>query len=122
MPNNEERYQPLEKARDFAVYPCDGFVTSVLQTPADATLQLSFWIVDASPDAEDNRLPYEDPRHYHYTFPVKHALQTAVKLKPDVALQMALNILETLAKLDDDIRRKYSLPQGVIQVNKGDKQ
>ena len=119
MATSEEPYQPLGKARDFSVYPCDGFVTSVIQAPADATLQVSFWIVDGSPDAENNNLPYEDPQHYQYSNNVKHTLQTAVKLKPDAALQMALNVLEALSKLNDDMRKKYSLPQSVGPVNLG---
>ena len=119
MASSEGPYQPLGKARDFAVFPCDGFVTSVIQTPADATLQVSFWIVDGSPDGEDNSLQYENPQHYQYTYGVKHTLQTAVKLKPDAALQMALNILETVSKLNDDIRKKYSLPQSVNLDNPG---
>src|SRR5437870_60154 len=113
MVDQTDSYQPLLNSRDFAVYPCDGFVTSVIRRPGDATLRLSYWIVDASPDAENDQLPYEDPQHYHYAFNVKHALQTAVKLRPDVALQMALNVLETLSKLPEDVRTNYSLPKGV---------
>jgi hypothetical protein len=116
MVDESESYQPLIKSWNFAVYPCDGFVTSVIQRPGDATLQVSYWIVDASPDAENNQLPYEDPKHYHNVFNVKHSLQTAVKLRPDVALQMALNVLEILSKLPEDVRIKYALPKGVTQV------
>lgn len=42
-------YQALLRSRDFAVHPCDGFVTSVTRTSEDATVQLSFWIVDGTP-------------------------------------------------------------------------
>jgi hypothetical protein len=83
----------------------------------DATMQLSFWIVDGTPDFEDNSKPYENSDHY--TIFTKHLLQTAVKLRPNVALQMAMNILQNLANLPESIRTAYQLPKG-IELKHGD--
>ncbi|MDE2167467.1 MAG: hypothetical protein KGJ66_14155 [Alphaproteobacteria bacterium] len=101
----------------YRVYPVEGFVTSIMAQPADATLQITYWIVDGTPDVEDNSLPYGNVEHYKFKG-VKHALQTAIQLRPNVAYQMAMNILENLTKLPEAVRAKYQLPSG-IQVHTG---
>lgn len=118
MTSDAKTYQPLFKARGFGVHPCDGFVTSVIQRPGDATVQITYWIEDASPDAENIQIPYEHPEHYKVNS--KHEMQTSVKLRPDVALQMALNILDTLSKLPDEVRKKYALPKSVAKITNGE--
>ncbi len=60
-------------------------MTTIIQSGTEATVQVSYWIVDGTPDAEAVQLPPEDPRHYQYRG-TKTALQTAVKLRPDIAL------------------------------------
>jgi hypothetical protein len=108
--------QVIRRSTGFGVFPCDGFATTVISSGDDAALQLSFWIVDGTPDFEDNTKAYQDTDRYEIL--TKHLMQTAVKLKPDVALQMAINILESLSNLPENVRQKYQLPRGV-EVKKG---
>jgi hypothetical protein len=105
----ERRYEPLVVPTGYRVYPADGFATTVIQAETTATIQLSYWIVDGTPDSENNQVPYSDTRHYKVAR-TKHALQTAVQLRPDVAFQLATNIIEALSKIPDAIRERYSIP------------
>ena len=105
-------YQPLLRRDGYAVCPCDGFTTTMIRTGEEATVQISYWIFDGSPDAENMGVPYEDPTHYQIS--AKHSLQTAVKLKPDVAHQMALNLLQTLDDLPEEVKARYGIPSKLI--------
>jgi hypothetical protein len=88
----------------------------MIRSVDDAAIQLSFWIVDGTPDFEDPSKSYDDVSRYEVL--TKHVIQTAVKLRPDVALQMAINILQNLANLPDDVRARYRLPSGVELAGK----
>lgn len=103
--------QPVRRGNAFSVFPCDGFATTIISGGDDAAIQLSFWIVDGTPDFEDMTMAYGDTRRYEIL--TKTVMQTAVKLRPDIALQMAMNILQNLANLPEVVRTRYQLPRGV---------
>jgi len=108
-------YQPFIIRTDYKVHPADGFVTTIIQSGSEATIQVSYWIVDGTPDAEAMQLPPEDPRHYQYRG-TKTALQTAVKLRPDIALSLAMNLLGVLTSLPEAVRATYKLPGEMPKV------
>jgi len=107
-------YQPMGRAPGYKVEAVDGFVMAIIQKPGEAALQLSFWTVDGSPDSENNSVPYEDPGHYSIT--VKHTLQAAVKIKPDVAQQLAFAMLQALVNMPPDVRERYGLTATAVPV------
>jgi hypothetical protein len=114
MDGDAETYQPLSIAPGFSVQTPDGWVSTIIQRPGDALIQISYWIVDSTPLEENIHLPYDHPEHYRTV--TRHTLVSSVRLKPDVVLQMAIGLLDSLTKLPDDVRTKYGLPKEVVQV------
>jgi hypothetical protein len=96
MADDAEAYQPLSIAPGFSVQTPDGWVST---------------IIDSTPLEENIHLPYQDPKHYRTV--TRHALVSAVRLKPDVVLQMAIGLLDSLTKLPEDVRLKYGLPKEI---------
>jgi hypothetical protein len=117
MPDGTPAVQPIEKAASFSVYPCDGFATSFVRSGDDATFQFGFWMDDTTPVSEDFRKPISDPGHF--TITLKHTFQTSIKLNPNIAMQLAFNILANLTALPDNVKDRYGIPRtlSVLQKN-----
>lgn len=113
MPDGTPAIRPIEKAASYAVYACDGFYTSFKTAGDDTTYQFSFWADDVTPMSEDLRTPITDIGHFTVT--LTHVFQTAVKLNPNIAMQLALNILSNLARLPDGVKDRYSIPRDLPQ-------
>jgi hypothetical protein len=105
--DEKAEYQPIQRIPGFMVHSTEGFASSIIQTETDATLQISFWMTDATPDSENISVPYEDKRHF--AIKGKNVLQTSVKMKPDLAQQVAINILEAISSLNGEIKKKYGI-------------
>jgi hypothetical protein len=101
-------FRTVQNAATYSVYSCDGFVTSFNNTSDDAIYQFSFWTQDFSPDAEDCTKPINDVDRYSVS--LKKTFCTAVKINPNTALQLAVNILENIEKLPDNIKSYYGIP------------
>jgi hypothetical protein len=108
-PDGTPRIRPVEKAGSYSVYSCDGFATSLTKRVDDATFQFSFWLDDITPDNEDLTKPITDVGHFDIN--LKRVFQTAIKLNPNIAMQLAVNILENLAELPDNIKDRHSIPR-----------
>jgi hypothetical protein len=106
--------RPLHRASTYSVYPCDGFATSFVLSSDDAVLQFSFWMQDITPDAED--LGQKINEVGRYVTSLKTTFCTAVKLNPNTALQLAVNILENLEALPKNVKERYDIPQNLENV------
>jgi hypothetical protein len=106
--------QPIQKAATYSVYSCDGFATSFVKSPDDAVFQFSFWMQDITPDSENAAQNLNDVRRYNAS--LKTTFCTAVKLDPNTALQLAINILENLEGLPKNIKDRYNIPQKMKNV------
>jgi hypothetical protein len=107
--------QPTQRAATFSVYSCDGFATSFVKFPDDAVFQFSFWMHDITPDSEDSSKDFNDVRRYNPS--LKNTFCTAVKINPHTALQLAINILNNLEALPDNIKDRYKIPQTMKNVH-----
>jgi hypothetical protein len=108
--------RPIQKVATFSVYSCDGFATSFVKSPDDAVLQFSFWMQDITPDSEDSTQHLSDVRRYNAS--LKTTFCTAVKLNPNTALQLAINILENLEALPNNIKDRYNIPQRMKNIQR----
>jgi hypothetical protein len=82
-----------------------------------ASVQVNFWNVDGTPEAENPNLPYGNRDRYVVNSGT--VLRAAIRLRPDVALQLATNILEVLTGLPEELRLRYGLPREVHHVGDG---
>ena len=79
-----------------------------------ARSQFSFWMQDITPDSEDATQKLNDVRRYNASS--KITLCTAVKVNPNTALQLAINILENLEALPNKVKDRYNIPQKMKNV------
>lgn len=114
MADNPTALRSITKAGDFLTCAADGFTTTIMSQPPDVDIQLNFWNVDGTPEAENPDLPYGNRDRYAINRGT--VLRAAVRLRPDVALQLATNILEALTGLPEEIRTRYELPRAVQHV------
>jgi len=109
MQQSRPSTQTVAKADGFAIHPCDGFVTSSIVNPDDITYQFSFWIHDVTPDSEDRSKEYADASRFN--IPLTTLLRTAVRMNPNLAWTLAMNILANLARIPDNIKQRHGIPQ-----------
>lgn len=114
MADNQTALRPITKAHDFFACAADGFTTTIMSQPPDASIQINFWNVDGTPDSENPNLPYSDKNRY--TVDSGTILRAAIRLRPDVALQLSMAVLEALTGMPEDVRVRYGLPSEVHQV------
>ena len=69
---------------------------------------------DITPDSEDATQKLNDVRRYNASS--KITLCTAVKVNPNTALQLAINILENLEALPNKVKDRYNIPQKMKNV------
>jgi hypothetical protein len=108
--------QSLDKAAGFAIHPCDGFVTAFLMTSDEVAYQFSFWLHDLTPDAEDTSKEIGTTERFN--IPSKRVVRTAVRMNPDIAWQLAQNILQNLQNLPDNMKQRYRIPQILYPAKK----
>jgi hypothetical protein len=114
MADEQTEFRPITKAVDFFAGAADGFTTTIMLRPPDASIQVNFWNVDGTPEAENPNLPYDNKDRY--TINSGTVLRAAIRVRPDVALQLAMNILQALTGLPEEIRARYGLPSEVHQT------
>jgi len=114
MADEQTALRSIARARDFLACAADGFTTTILKQTPDASIQVNFWNVDGAPDAENPDLPYDNRDRYSVNSGT--VLRAAVRVRPDVAHQLAMSLLQALITLPEDIRLRYGLPREVRQV------
>lgn len=53
MADNPTALRSITKAGDFLTCAADGFTTTIMSQPPDVDIQLNFWNVDGTPEAEN---------------------------------------------------------------------
>lgn len=101
MADGQSDLRSITKAPDFLACVPDGFTTTILNRPPDAAIQINFWNVDGTPESENPALPHEALGRYRISEAT--ILRAAIRLRPDVGLQLAVNILRALTGLPDEI-------------------
>ena len=114
MADQQTEFRSITKAGDFFACAADGFTTTIMSQPPDASIQVNFWNVDGTPETENPNLPYGNRERY--TINSGTVLRAAIRVRPDVALQLAMNILQALTGLPEEIRTRYGLPREVHQI------
>jgi hypothetical protein len=114
MADDQTEFRSIARARDFLACAADGFTTTIMSQPPDASIQVNFWNVDGAPAAENPQLSHDNKDRYLINNGT--ILRAAVRVRPDVALQLAMAILQALTDLPEDIRSRYALPKEIHQV------
>jgi len=114
MADNQGGLRSIAKAGDFLTCAADGFTTTIMSQPPDVNIQVNFWNIDGTPEAENPDLPYGNRDRYAINSGT--VLRAAIRLRPDIALQLATNILEGLTGLPEEIRTRYGLPRAVQHI------
>jgi hypothetical protein len=105
----------VEKSPDFAMHASDGSIIVVLTKPESATAQLIFWSEEPDVGALEAAASRVQTGQVIQGTNIIRRLQVGVRMTPDSAMQLAVAIIENIARLPDNIKAMYKLQNIQIQ-------